>query len=75
MKGFSVMADNKNSPAQEMSIEEFRNWRQGMGLTQHAAAMMLGFKHRSSICHIEKGVKSITPQVAMLCGLLQRTVR
>ncbi len=66
------MADNKKTELpQKMTIKQFIKWRKDMELTQAAAAKMLGFKHRSSICHIEKGIKNITAQLSMLCRVFE----
>lgn len=63
------------TPKQNMTPKQFLKWRNGMGLSQDAAAKMLGFKHRSSIHYIETGKKACTPQTAMLCRMLQENVR
>lgn len=59
------------TPKQTMTPKQFLKWRKSMGLSQNGAAKLLGFKHRSSICHIEKGKKSITAQIAMLCRMFK----
>jgi len=55
----------------KMTPKQFIKWRRGMGLTQDQAAKLLGLKHRSSICHIEKGNQSIPASLAMCCRMLQ----
>lgn len=65
----------KDDLPQKMTVKQFIKWRQSMGLTQAAAAKMLGFKHRSSICHIEKGIKNITAQLSMLCRVFEERKR
>lgn len=55
----------------KMTAEQFLQWRLDMKLTQDDAARMLGYKNRSSICNLEKGVASITPRLALLCQMLK----
>ena len=43
-----------------MTPNEFKQWRNDMGLTQSQAAKVLGFKNRSSICLYEQGKRQIT---------------
>ena len=43
-----------------MTPNEFKQWRNDMGLTQSQAAKILGFKNRSSICLFEQGKRPIT---------------
>ena len=43
-----------------MTPNEFKEWRNDMGLTQSQAAKILGFKNRSSICLFEQGKRPIT---------------
>lgn len=54
-----------------MTPKQFIAWRKSMGLSQNDAAKALGFKHRSSICYMEKGTKAITTQTAMFCRMLK----
>ena len=54
----------------EMLPKDMIVWRQNMGLSQQKAAEILGFRDRSSICHFEKGKRTITPRIARLCKLL-----
>jgi len=43
-----------------MTPNEFKEWRNDLGLTQSQAAQLLGFKNRSSICLYEQGKRQIT---------------
>jgi DNA-binding XRE family transcriptional regulator len=74
-KAFNAKGERKPPVNSEMSPKQFLTWRNSMGLSQNGAAELLGFKHRSSICHIEKGKKAITPQIAMLCRMFQENAR
>lgn len=65
----------KKPKPKKMTSADFIKWRNGMGLTQDGAAKLLGFKHRSSINHIEKGRKAITAQIAMLCEMFKEKAR
>ena len=55
----------------KMTTVEFIQWRRDMDLTQDQAAKLLGFRDRSSICHLEKGRQTIAPAVAMCCRMIQ----
>lgn len=56
-----------------MTKTEFIKWRKRMGFTQTEAAKRLGYKYRSTISQFENGYSKITPRVAALCRLLQKT--
>lgn len=56
-----------------MTAKQFKKWRKRMGLTQRAAAKMLGYKNGSMICQFETGYAPINPRVAMLCKMFLET--
>jgi hypothetical protein len=56
-----------------MTIDEFRAWRQRLGLTQQRAAAALKLRAVRSVKHYEAGTQSISPRIAMLCEAVERT--
>jgi hypothetical protein len=54
----------------KMTPKQFIRWRTKLGLTQSEAAVMLGYKNRSSICHLEQGIRPITTRTVLACQAL-----
>ncbi|EKE68710.1 helix-turn-helix domain-containing protein [Oceanibaculum indicum] len=61
-----------------MTAEEFAAWRQRLGLTQAAAARVLGLSVRpdgttsDAVRHYERGTRAVPEPVALLCRYFER---
>lgn len=61
-----------------MSPDDFRAWRQRLGLTQTEAARLLGLAVRpdgttsDAVRHYERGSRAIPETIALLCRYVER---
>lgn len=58
-------------PIPKMTKNQFKKWRREMGLSQHEAAEVLGYKHKGAISHIESGHTAIGPRLVIACRYLK----
>ena len=59
----------------EWDKTHFVKWRSKLGLTQHEAAELLGYRNRASVCNLELGRSTITPRIVMACLAVERGLR
>lgn len=58
-----------------MQTEKLKMLRKNKGYTQEEMAKMLGYKDKSSYCHIEKGKVKITLDLAIkICRILETDI-
>ena len=54
-----------------MTPQEFKQWRERMGLSQFQAAVKLGFSSQRHISNMETGKVGITIRTEMACKYLE----